>query len=147
MSELKTGVDDLLRVVQTEKKISVPDAAKHLNLSEKVVQQWVDFLVEEHILGMEYKFTTPYVFPLKKTGPKRVVDEIAYSLSDFKDVFITYCQQRQIPEEQHPTLWREHLDAVVRSQKNFFMEECGRRSISDVDTLFSDYVQEVLRGT
>lgn len=146
MSELKTGVDDLMRIVQTEKKISVSDVAKRLNLSEKIVQSWVDFLVEEHVLGIEYKFTTPYVFPLKKPSPKRAVDEESYALSDFKDVFITYCQQRQIPEEQHQQLWREHLDGVVRSQKNFFVEECGRRGISDSETLFADYVQEVLRG-
>jgi len=147
MSEVKTGVDELLRLVETEKKISVPDAAKRLNLSEKAVQLWVDFLVEEHILGIEYKFTTPYIFSIKKSGPRRVVDEAAYTLSDFKDVFITYCQQRQIPEDQHASLWKEHLDGVVRSQKSFFVEECGRRGISDVDTLFGDYVLEVLRGT
>lgn len=146
MSELKTGVDDLMLIVHAEKKISVPDVAKRLNVSEKVVQSWVDFLVEEHILGIEYKFTTPYIFPLKKSAPRRKVDEEAYSLSDFKDVFITYCQQRQIPEEQHQHLWREHLDAVVQSQKTFFAEECGRRGISDVETLFADYIQEVMRG-
>ena len=146
MSELKTGVDDSMRDVQSEKKISVPDVAKRLSLSEKVVQSWVDFLVEEHLLGIEYKFTTPYVFSLKQSGPRRVVDEEAYSLRDFKEVFITYCQQRQIPEEQHAQLWREHLDSVVQSQKTFFAEECGRRGISDVEMLFADYVQEVMRG-
>ncbi len=147
MSEVKTGVDDLMRVVQAEKKISVPNIAKRLNLSEKVVQSWVDFLVEEHLLGIEYKFTTPYVFSLQKQRPRRAVDEEAYVLSDFKDVFITYCQQKQIPEEQHQQMWREHLDSVVQSQKTFFAEECNRRGISDVETLFADYVQELMRGT
>ncbi len=146
MSELKTGVDDLMRVVKAEKRISVPAVAKRLNLSEKVVQSWIDFLVEEHLLGIEYKFTTPYVFSLQKEQPKRAVDQESYVLSDFKSVFISYCQQKQLPEEQHETLWCEHLDSVVQSQKTFFSEECGRRGISDTETLFADYVQEVMRG-
>ena len=59
---LKTSVDDLYELVESRKKISVDDAAKLLKLPVNIVQSLVDFLVEESIFGIEYKFTTPYIY-------------------------------------------------------------------------------------
>ena len=59
---LRTSADDLYELVKSRKKISVEEAAKILKIPDKVVQALVDFLVEEEIFGIEYKFTTPYVY-------------------------------------------------------------------------------------
>ena len=61
-STLKTGADDLYELVRLRKKISVEEAAKLLKISTKTAQSLVDFLVEEKIFGIEYKFTTPYIY-------------------------------------------------------------------------------------
>jgi hypothetical protein len=60
--KIETGVDDLVRVVGSSGKISIPDVAKKLGVEQKTVETWVDFLVEEEKLSVEYKFTTPYIF-------------------------------------------------------------------------------------
>ena len=59
---LKTSADDLYELVSSRKKISVEEAAKILKVPNNTVQALVDFLVEERIFGIEYKFTTPYIF-------------------------------------------------------------------------------------
>ena len=63
---LRTCADDLYELVKSKKKISVEDAAKLLKLPVKTVHYLVDFLVEEKIFGIEYKFTTPYIYMSEK---------------------------------------------------------------------------------
>ena len=46
------------------------DASKILKLPMNVVQSLVDFLVEEKIFGIEYKFTTPYIYISQEKGKK-----------------------------------------------------------------------------
>ena len=60
-SLLETGVDKLVRLVRQNKRISVAEAAKQLGVSTVVVEEWADFLEEEGIISIEYKFTTPYL--------------------------------------------------------------------------------------
>ncbi len=60
-SLLETGVDKLVSLVRKNKRISVADAAKQLGVSTVVVEEWADFLEEEGIISVEYKFTTPYL--------------------------------------------------------------------------------------
>ncbi|HIH42618.1 TPA: hypothetical protein HA246_03160 [Candidatus Woesearchaeota archaeon] len=56
-----TEVDELIKLVQTRKEISIADAAKALSTSEAAVEQFADLLQEEGILELKYKFTTPYL--------------------------------------------------------------------------------------
>ena len=42
-SIIQTGVDRLVQLVKQSKRISVPDAAKTLNVSKVVVEEWADF--------------------------------------------------------------------------------------------------------
>ena len=58
-SLLKTGVDRLVSLIQEKKRISVPEAAKELGVSQIVVEEWADFLEEDGIISIEYKFATP----------------------------------------------------------------------------------------
>ena len=61
MKKIETGVDRLVNLVNTEKKISIDDAAKKLNVSKVVVQEWAEFLEEENILGIDYKFSKTFL--------------------------------------------------------------------------------------
>lgn len=60
-SLIETGVDKLVNLVRKRKKISIPDAARQLGVSIVVVEEWADFLEDEGIISIEYKFTTPYL--------------------------------------------------------------------------------------
>ena len=72
---VRTGVDDLLELLEHSAKIPLADAAAKLNVDAGVIQAWVDFLVEEGIVGIEYKFTTPYIY-LNKTVSGSKAEEI-----------------------------------------------------------------------
>ena len=50
---VRTGVDDLLELLKKVDKINLADAAQKLGISSTLLQSWVDFLVEEEILGIE----------------------------------------------------------------------------------------------
>ncbi len=60
-SLIETGVDKLVTLIRKNKKLSVAEAAKQLGVSTVVVEEWADFLEEEGIISIEYKFTTPYL--------------------------------------------------------------------------------------
>ncbi len=81
---VETGVDDLMRIVKKDGKLSISDLSKKLKVSQKVVQRWVDFFVEEKKLGVEYKLTTPYVFFLEPKAVKN--NDISMSKDEFAEL-------------------------------------------------------------
>jgi chromosome segregation ATPase len=74
-SIIQTGVDRLVQLIKQSNRISVPDAAKTLNVSKVVVEEWADFLEEEGIISIEYKFTTPYLVN-RVMNKKQVTEKI-----------------------------------------------------------------------
>ena len=66
-SVIETGVDKLVEIVRAKRKISIQDAAKQLGVGPVVVEEWADFLEEEGIISIEYKFATPYLVERKST--------------------------------------------------------------------------------
>lgn len=148
MTELTTSVDRLMKLVEEKGKMSVSDAAKALGVSNDTAQAWVDFLVEEHILGIEYKFTTPYIYVHSKERLKAVQEDQKemLTLSDFKETFFARARHKNMPEEKIPQLWAEHLKYVVDGQKDYFLEECNRRDVKGAETHFEGYRQELLHG-
>jgi len=83
---IETGVDKLLSLVKKKKRISFPEAAKSLGVSKEVIEEWADFLEEEGIISIEYKFTTSYLVERKLTG-----QELKTKTKEFhnkKDTFI-----------------------------------------------------------
>jgi tetratricopeptide (TPR) repeat protein len=81
---IQTGVDGLIRLVEEKNRISVSDAAKELGVPVKTIEKWMDFLVEEEKIGVEYKFTTPYLYRLDNK-PKDVKD-IKISKKELLDI-------------------------------------------------------------
>ena len=83
---VRTKVDELIELLKHVEQISLPEASSRLGIAQDVLQQWVDFLVEEKMVGVEYKFTTPYLY---YAGPKeeKVENLDILSIDDFKDEF------------------------------------------------------------
>lgn len=59
--EVKTGADRLLELVKKSKEIATAAAAKELGASVQTVEAWADFLEEDGLVTIKYKFTTPYI--------------------------------------------------------------------------------------
>ena len=68
------------------KKISIDDAAKKLGVSKVVIQEWADFLEEENILSIDYKFSKTFLIERKLTQKEIKVKEKEYSTQ--KDAFV-----------------------------------------------------------
>ncbi len=58
---IATAIDSLVELVKLRKKLTLEEAAHQLALPEHVINEWANFLEEEGIIQITYKFTTPYL--------------------------------------------------------------------------------------
>ncbi len=65
MAKIETGVDKLVELVSSRKKLSLDEAAKELGVSKTVVQEWAEFLDEEKLIGIEYGLSKTFVVERK----------------------------------------------------------------------------------
>ncbi|HGJ65160.1 TPA: hypothetical protein ENS27_07190 [bacterium] len=143
---VKTGVDELLELLKNNNKLPLVDVAKKLGVAVDVVQAWVDFLVEERILGIEYKFTTPYIYLNKPIENLRkvYVDSGPIDLTFFKNQFWDKAKHNNIPESRIPDLWRNHLLQELELKKKYFFYEAQARKIIDTEKLWEEYQKNLL---
>lgn len=78
---VKTGVDLLIDLVKKEKSISLVDAAKKLDIPVQTLEVWAQFLEEEGELGVDYKFTTPFLTVAKEQKKDEDSKDRDYDLS------------------------------------------------------------------
>lgn len=86
MAKIETGVDKLVELVSSQKKISLDDAAKALGVSKTVVQEWAEFLEEEGLVGIEYSLSKTYLVEKKLT--KRDVQKKEKEYEQKKEAFV-----------------------------------------------------------
>lgn len=86
MAKIETGVDRLVELIDKDKRISVEDAAKKLGISKIVIQEWADFLEEEKIISIEYRFSKTFLLQRKLTEKEVKNKEKEYSSE--KDAFV-----------------------------------------------------------
>lgn len=107
---IETGVDKLVVLIGSKKKISLKDAAKTLNVGVNVIEEWADFLEEEGAISINYGLTNTYLeerklsekeitrkakdfhnrkdaFTRKVEGTITVIDKEAENLAKFKEHF------------------------------------------------------------
>lgn len=143
---IKTGVDELLDILKNVDKIQIVDVSKKLNVPINVIQAWVDFLVEERIIGIEYKFTTPYIYLNKPLETRKEVEnknEII-DLSYFKKSFWERAKKNNIPDSRIPELWKNHLIQELDLKKKFFFYEAQIRKIQNIETIWEEYQKKLL---
>ena len=85
-SIIETGVDKLVKLVNSKGRISSADAARELGVSTTIVMEWADFLEEEGIIKIEYKFTKPFLVERKLA--KKDIRYKAKEFSGKKEVFV-----------------------------------------------------------
>lgn len=139
---VKTGVDELLELLAHSAKIPLTEAASKLKIDVGVVQAWADFLVEEGIVGIEYKFTTPYIY-LNKVVEKKSQDktekEEEFSVQHFKKEFWERARAGNIPEQQIEQLWKNHVIQALELLRKYFFFEAQQRKLKDIDRLWEEY--------
>lgn len=81
-----TEVDKLVQLVIQKKRISVDEAAKALSMPKVLVEEWADFLEEKDIIGIEYKFSVPYL--VYKEITRQEAEERAKTFVDRKEGFV-----------------------------------------------------------
>ena len=140
---LRTVVDELLDLVKAKKKISVEDAAKELKMSLSSTQAIVDFLVEEKVFGIEYKFTTPFIYlyseaPLMaRAKEKGFTDEMVT-----RDIFYKKANEKNIPKDLIEGLWRKFLKSNLTQIREEFMKKSKEKKISEekIEELWTRYL-------
>ncbi|MFH1398517.1 MAG: hypothetical protein ABIG95_00205 [Candidatus Woesearchaeota archaeon] len=67
---IQTDVDSLVKIVDEKLEIPLNEVARLLNVKSDTVQAWANFLEEEEVLSLKYKFTTPYLVSKAKESKK-----------------------------------------------------------------------------
>lgn len=143
---LETDVDRLLHLLESEGEMSLSDAAKKLKIPLKTIQAWVDFLVEEKIIGVEYKFTSQHIYLNKgeNTLTKKKKEEFNINLKYFYDNFVKRARENKIPESKIRMLWENHLLNKLELLKSFFYDNARRRGVVNIDECWEEYKEEVV---
>ena len=140
---LKTSADDLYELVKSRKKISVEDAAKLLKMPVKTVHALVDFLVEEKIFGIEYKFTTPYVYISQENPEKKVMAKSGFTRGMItKEEFFEKAKKWNISPEKINDLWNKYIAENLKYIKEDFYKKAQLRNLpkEQTDRLFEKYL-------
>jgi hypothetical protein len=143
---VKTGVDDLLELLRKVDKIALSDAAQKLSIGTSLLQSWVDFLVEEEIVGVEYKFTKPFIYLNKQPEEKKahVKEAAELGLQAYKEDFKLRAYQKSIPAEKISFLWKDHTKAALNRRREFFFREAKKRNLANADNLWHAYSEKLL---
>ena len=143
---VRTGVDELLDLLAHSAKTPLTEVATKLRVDTGVVQAWVDFLVEEGIVGIEYRFTTPYIYLNKVVDKKQedvTVKEDNFNIQYFKKQFWDKARSNNIPENQIEMLWKNHVAQALELQRKYFFFEAQRRKLINIDQLWKEYKELV----
>ena len=143
---LKTSADDLYELVKKKKKISVEDAAKLLKIPVNVIQGLVDFLVEEKIFGMEYKFTTPYIYIGQEKKENTVIQNKLAKKLMTKDEFFKKAGNWDVPMEKINDLWKRYVEENISTLKENFYIKANSRNIpkDETDNLWKKYLAYIM---
>ena len=140
---LKTSADELFELVKSKKKVSVEEAAKILGLPQKTVQGLVDFLVEEKVFDIEYKFTTPYIY-LYKEGVKasKAKDRSFAKELINKEQFYEAAKRKKVQYENIEGLWRKYLRQNIANMREEFLRKAKEKKVPEekVEELWARYL-------
>jgi len=135
---LKTSADDLYELVRSRKKMSVEEASAILKMPVNVVQSLVDFLVEERIFGIEYKFTTPYVYLSEKASKKAYVaipnlpnEGQGGKTIVTKEDFYRKASYWNLPDEKIGLLWKKYVQENIGNIREVFYKKARLRKIGE----------------
>lgn len=142
---LKTSADDLYELVKSRKKISVDQAAKLIRVPINTVHALVDFLVEEKIFGIEYKFTTPYVYIIEERPNGILSFQRSFTKNESiitKEEFFEKAKNLNISFDKIYELWNKYIKENMDAIKEEFYIKAESRGMSreNIDMLWKKYL-------
>jgi hypothetical protein len=144
---ITTGVDALLDLLRVTDKIAMGEAATQLHIPLDTLQSWVDFLVEERIIGIEYTFTKPFIY-LNRDQPKEKKQTARLpKLKEIKEEYESRARKKKIPADQIPQLWEAHVQQELAYLEPFFNEQVQRRGVQNTQerrALWQAYTAKLL---
>lgn len=129
-----TGVDKLINYLKGKKPVTIKQASEYLGMPEKTVEEWVDFLVEEKIISVDYKFTTPYIY--LKEDKKMNISDIRSAFEKNKMIDLEGIDPNKS--------WKENMTVILQRKRIFFSEEAKKRGLSNTQKLWDEYQERVI---
>lgn len=139
-----TGVDALIDLLKKVNQIDVPEAAKKLRYPLETVQSWVDFLVEEKLVGIEYNLTTPHIYLIADQKSKKERIDLGREFGNYKQEFQNSLQKRNKSGNKSEFEWKNHISIKLEFMKQFFFSEAEKRELKDPAKLWEEYKQKTL---
>lgn len=140
---IRTIADELFELVKKKGKVSVEEAAKEMKTPMATIQALVDFLVEEKVFDIEYKFTTPYVY-LYKEGVKasKAKDKSFAKELINKEQFYEAAKRKKVPYEYIEGLWRKYLRQNIANMREEFLRKSKEKKVPEekVEELWTRYL-------
>ena len=140
---IRTVADELFDIVKKNGKISVDGAASRLKIPVATIQALVDFLVEEKVFGIEYKFTTPYIYLYKDDvkSAKRKERSLTKGLVT-KEYFYEKAKQKKVPYENIEGFWRKYLQQNISHMREEFLRKTKEKKVPEekVEDLWTKYL-------
>ena len=139
---LRTSADELYEIVESKKKISVEEAAKLLKVPVKTTQALVDFLVEEKIFGIEYKFTTPYVYISREKQKDVEFQSTPQKKIITKEDFFRKADEWNVPSEKINYLWKKYVQENIGYIREEFYSKAQLRKLprERIEVLWKKYL-------
>ena len=142
-SIIRTVADELFELVKKRSRISVEEASKQLKIPIATIQALVDFLIEEKVFGIEYKFTTPYIY-LYKEGVKQAKGKeksFAKGLVT-KEQFYEKAKEKDMPYEYIEGLWRKYLQRNMVYIREEFLRKAAEKKVPEekIEELWKKYL-------
>lgn len=140
---VRTIADELVELVKKSGKISVEGAAKKLKVPASSIQAIVDFLVEENIFGIEYKFTTPYIYIYKEFKQPRGKEKSFTDELVTKEQFYERAKARKVSYEHIEGLWRKYLQQNLSNIRQEFLKKAKEKKVPEekIEDLWNKYLE------
>ena len=131
---IETGVDKLVRFLRGKGSIPVSEAAQEIGVTTKVIEQWATFLMEEKIIGIDYKFTTPYIHLIETDLDEDILN---YKKKFKKEV------SKDGSDDHVEYHWKNHILEILDKKKEFFFREATKRGLKNINQIWNEYKAKV----
>jgi hypothetical protein len=131
----------LLEFLKGKDRVAMQDAATKLNVPLETIQAWTDFLVEEKILGVEYRFTKPFLYLNAVEKPKAAPSPS--SLQEIKQEYLDRAKSKQIPAAKIQELWSHRVQDALNAKRDYFFEQASRRNIKNPQEAWDEYRKDL----
>lgn len=137
---MDTEIDELLRVLSDKEKITIDEASKLMGVDVETMHTWVDSLVEEKVVLLDYDFLTPIIklTPEKKNEVLKKKKDLELLQNEslakklgLKGVFTEKAKKRGFDDNKIKVLWRKFVEINEASIKKEFYEKAKKK---DIDT-------------